>query len=60
MDKGAWQATVHEVAKSWMQLSNWGILLYLIYHLQYPYESPFITGFFFFFFAEDEMELKIK
>ena len=23
MDRGAWQATVHGVAKSWTQLSNW-------------------------------------
>ena len=23
MDRGAWQATVHRVAKSWAQLSNW-------------------------------------
>ena len=23
MDRGAWWATVHEVAKSWKQVSNW-------------------------------------
>ena len=23
MDRGAWQATVHEIAKSWRRLSNW-------------------------------------
>ena len=23
MDRGAWQATIHGVAKSWIQLSNW-------------------------------------
>ena len=27
-DRGAWWATVHGVAKSWMQLSDWGVTAY--------------------------------
>ena len=28
MDSGAWRATVHEVSKSWTQLSNWAFYKY--------------------------------
>ena len=30
MDRGAWQSTVHGVAKSWTQLSNFTITAYLL------------------------------
>ena len=33
MDRGAWWATVHRVAKSWMQLSNLTLSLFIEYIL---------------------------
>ena len=34
MDRSAWQATVHGVAKSWTQLSmHWELLLYNLQYL---------------------------
>ena len=35
MDWGAWRATVHRVAKSWMQLSNLTLSLFIEYILAY-------------------------
>ena len=50
MDRGAWQAIVHEVTKSWTQLSNFHIHTYIlvVYFIHnslyllilYPYTSP--------------------
>ena len=43
MDRGAWQSTVHGVAKSWTQLSNFTITAYLV------------TKYYFFFFKESQV-----
>ena len=43
MDRGAWQSTVHGVAKSWTQLSNFTITAYLL------------TKYYFFFFKESQV-----
>ena len=33
MDRGAWQAKVHEIAKGWTQLGNWTTTFYHLSHL---------------------------
>ena len=41
MDREAWRATVHDVTKSWTQLSDWTTKIYLIMHLcKWPQIEP--------------------
>ena len=41
-DRGAWRATVHEVAKSWTRLSDWTTIKTKINRLQWASKSKFL------------------
>ena len=47
MDREAWRAVIHGVAKSWTRLSNWTELKFLYYLLILSYPIPIILGTFF-------------
>ena len=42
MDREAWHATIHGVAKSWTQLSDWTELNYVGYYLSIIFCAPTI------------------
>ena len=44
MDRGAWWATVHEVAKSWTQLSNFTSLHFILVSICLTYCSARMLG----------------
>ena len=53
MDKGAWQATVHGVVKSWTRLSNWAnttLILYICGYICFSSLTKFLISIPFFFF----------
>ena len=43
MDREAWRAAVHGVAKSWTQLSNWSELRHSYHHHLYIYKHIYIN-----------------
>ena len=45
MDRGAWRAAVHGVAKSWTWLSNWTELSNIIMHLKLSFHSRIIHSY---------------
>ena len=46
MDRGAWRATVHEVVKSWTQLSNFHTQAYSLIEMTSLVEMKIISGHF--------------
>ena len=59
MDRGAWWATVHGVAKSWTRLSNFThFMLSILENIPWVLEKNVYSGFFFFWWSVLEISIR--